>query len=246
MVAHQLFIYSPAASLLLLYLPLKIHFEASLLELVITLGPPPHQLQARSHRERLSSFASFLSSSTRRNDKHLLSGGPPPHPHPASLAVPTPPAVPILYICQCYPPSNWSLYAVWHCWHARAWRRRLSWDTPLSLIAPRASQAQQGALLYLTSGPTCCQGGVEPICCCRPAGTSWTGGRRDERRTVVEQMIAQAGSRGDITETTVSAVRVANKNRFGVISLYLSVSVIKHLGFLFGLINYLIPLCQFI
>lgn len=62
----------------------------------------------------------------------------------------------------------------------------------------------------------------------------------------MEQMIAQAGSRGDITETTVSAVRVANKNRFGVISLYLSVSVIKHLGFLFGLINYLIPLCQFI
>lgn len=88
MVAHQLFIFSPAASLLLLYLPLKIHFEASLLELVITLGPPPHQLQARSHRERLSSFASFLSSSTRRNDKHLLSGGPPPTPTPPPLLCP--------------------------------------------------------------------------------------------------------------------------------------------------------------
>lgn len=99
--AHQLFIFRPAASLLLLYLPLKIHFEANLLELVITLGPPPHQLQARSHREHLSSFASFLSSSTRRNDKHLLAGA---SPSPTSLAVPTPPAVPILYICQCCPP----------------------------------------------------------------------------------------------------------------------------------------------
>lgn len=138
MAAHQLLIFSPATSLLLLYLPLKIHFEASLLELVITLGPPPHQLQARSHRERLSSFASFLSSSTRRNDEHLLSGAP-PHPS-ASLAVPTPPAAPILYICQCCPPYH-SLHAVCHCWHARAWRRRLSRDAPLSLVAPRAARA---------------------------------------------------------------------------------------------------------
>lgn len=100
MAAHQLFIFSRSASLLLLYLPLKIHFEASLLELVITHGPPPHQFQDRSHRERLSSFASFLSSSMRCNDKHLLSGAF----LPSSLAVPTPPAVPILYICHCCPP----------------------------------------------------------------------------------------------------------------------------------------------
>lgn len=123
--------------------------------------------------------------------------------------------------------SSWSLYAVCHCWHARAWRRRLSWDTPFSLIAPRASRAQQGALLYLTSWPTCCQGGVEPICCCRPAGTSWTGGRRDERRTVVEQMMAQPGRKGPSGTSRkqqflcVAAVRVVNENLFGVISLSL-------------------------
>lgn len=95
MAAHQLFSFSPLATFLLLYLPLKIHFKASLLELVITLCPPPHQLQDQSHGERLSSFASFLSSSTSRNDKHLLSSAVPPF-----LALPTPPAVPILYICQ--------------------------------------------------------------------------------------------------------------------------------------------------
>lgn len=187
MAAHQLFSFSPSATFLLLYLPLKIHFKVSLLELVITLCPPPHQLQDQSHGERLSSFASFLSSSTSRNDKHLLSSAVPPF-----LALPTPPAVPILYICQPHagaahpvkpePVCSLSLLAC-------------TWTETGASPGTNRFPSLLRELPGRSGGHYCTwqQGGVETICCCRPAGTSWPGGLHDERWTVVEQMIAQPG-----------------------------------------------------
>lgn len=144
MAAHQLFSFPPSVRFLLLYLPLKIHFKASLLELVITLCPPPHQLQDQSHGERLSSFASFLSSSTSRNDKHLLSSAVPPSPHsahPACCANPLHMSAPRRRCPSCQAGACMQFVIVGM--HVNG-DGRLSRDKPFSLFAPRASRPQWG------------------------------------------------------------------------------------------------------
>lgn len=145
------------------------------------------------HRERLSSFASFLSSTMWQNDTHLLTSTFPP----PSLCPPCTLCQSSTYVSFTSAPpvlSNRSLYAVCHCRHAREFRRRLSQGTSFSLIPPGASCSRRCALLHLTPGPTCCRWGIEAICCCSPAGAIWTDAPSDETWTVVELMIVQPGS----------------------------------------------------
>lgn len=119
------------------------------------------------------------------------------HPHP-SHPPPTPPSVPVLFICQHHTgtalPIHWRLYPICQGWHAHGSScLPLSSATTHARTVPsyhaalRRSRLCQWALRYLMVGPTChhCDIQACPICLSNPAGTSWPDRLHADRWTIV-------------------------------------------------------------
>lgn len=107
-VVHQLFYFSPSPRLLL-YLSLKIHFKARLLELVITLCPPPCQLQDGEPTENVYLYLHRFFPPACGVMTHICS--------PARS--PLPPSLPSAHPARCASPLHMSASR----------RRRLSYQT---------------------------------------------------------------------------------------------------------------------
>lgn len=116
------------------------------------------------------------------------------HPHP-SHPLPTPPTVPVLFICQPHTgtalPIHWRLYPICQGWHTHGSRCLPFSSSRHALSLPYRPRLCQWALRYLMAGPTChhCDIQACPICLSNPAGTSWPDSLHADRWTIVGWMI---------------------------------------------------------